>query len=73
MYVDGSSNKKGSQAGIVLERPRHFQLELSLSFEFNTSNNQVEYEALLTCLILIRDMRATVRIYGFKLERGGGG
>jgi len=58
LYVDGSSNKKGSEAGIVLEGPGSFQLEMALKFEFKTSNNQVEYEALIAGLIMARDMGA---------------
>ena len=58
LYVDVSSNKKGSEAGIVLEGPKHFQLEVSLRFDFKTSNNQAEYEALVASLILARDMGA---------------
>ena len=60
LYVDGSSNKKGSGAGIVLEGPRHFQIDTTLKFEFKTSNNQVEYEALIAGLILARDMALKV-------------
>jgi len=52
LYVDGSSNKKGRRAGIVLEGPGHFQLEMALKFEFKTSNNQSVYEALIAELIL---------------------
>ncbi|XP_068475242.1 uncharacterized protein [Phaseolus vulgaris] len=58
LYVDGSSNKKGSRAKIVLERPKDFQLEMALKFEFKTSNNQAKYETLIARLILVRDMGA---------------
>ena len=58
LYVDGSSNKKGSGAGIVLKERRHFQLEMALKFEFKTSNNQAKYETLIVGLILARDMGA---------------
>ena len=47
IFVDGSSNKKGSGAGIVLEGPGNFHLEMALKFEFKTSNNQAEFEALI--------------------------
>jgi len=56
LYVDGLSNPKGSGAGIILEGPGEFVLEQSLKFEFKTSNNQAEYEALLAGLELARDM-----------------
>jgi len=56
LYVDGASSKKGSGAGIVLEEPDNFQVEMALRFEFRTSNNQAEYEALIAGLLLARDM-----------------
>ncbi|XP_072060248.1 uncharacterized protein [Arachis hypogaea] len=58
LYVDGSSNKAGSGAGIILESDQGTQIELSLKFEFPTSNNQVEYEALLVGLKLDKEVRA---------------
>jgi len=58
LYVDESSNKKGSEAKIVLEGLGHFQLEVSLRFDFKSSNNQAEYETLIASLILARDMRS---------------
>ena len=39
LYVDGASSKKGSGAGIVLEGPNNFRVEMALRFEFRTSNN----------------------------------
>ena len=54
--MDGSSNKKGSGAGIVLEGPENFQVEMALRLEFKTSNNQGEYGALIAGLLLARDM-----------------
>ena len=47
LSVDGSSNLKGSGAGIVLEGPGDILIEQSLRFEFKASNNQAEYEALI--------------------------
>jgi len=49
-YVDGTSNKKGSGAGIMLEGPGRFRVEQALIFEFKTSKDQVEYEALIAGL-----------------------
>jgi len=48
LYVDGASNKKGCGAGMVLENLNGVRLEQSLCFAFKASNNQVEYEALIT-------------------------
>jgi len=59
LYVDGSSNAKGVGAGVALEGPGDLFVEHSLRFGFKTSNNQVEYEALIAGLELARDMRAS--------------
>jgi len=47
LSVDGSSNLKGSGAGIILESPGDVLIEQSQRFEFKASNNQAEYEALI--------------------------
>nr|KYP72976.1 Transposon Ty3-I Gag-Pol polyprotein [Cajanus cajan] len=46
-------------AGIVLEGPGGILLEQSLRFEFQASNNQAEYEALLAGMALAKEMGAT--------------
>ncbi|MCI89040.1 gag-pol polyprotein, partial [Trifolium medium] len=43
----GSSNLKGSGAGMTLEGPDGVLMKQSLMFEFKASNNQAEYEALV--------------------------
>nr|KYP72078.1 Uncharacterized protein Mb2253c family [Cajanus cajan] len=58
LHVDGSSNSKGGGAGIILEGPNQVTLEQSLKFSFKVTNNQAEYEALLTRLRLARDLEA---------------
>jgi len=58
MYVDGSSNAKGSRAGIVLEFDLGILLEQSLRFEFPTSNNQAKYEACLVGLMTAKELGA---------------
>ncbi|MCI78084.1 gag-pol polyprotein, partial [Trifolium medium] len=45
--VDGSSNLRGSGAGVVLEGPDGVLIEQTLRFDFKASNNQAEYEALI--------------------------
>jgi len=52
LYVGGSSNPKGTGAGIILEGPNDILIEKSLHFAFKTSNNQAEYEAILVGLSL---------------------
>jgi len=56
LSVDGSSNRKGSDAGIILEGPGEVAVEQSIRFGFDTSNNQAEYEALIIGLRLARDL-----------------
>jgi len=56
LSIDGSSNKKGSGADIILEGPGEVVVEQSIRFGFDTSNNQAEYEALITGLRLAKDL-----------------
>ncbi|KAK7279755.1 hypothetical protein RJT34_24812 [Clitoria ternatea] len=59
IYVDGSSNQRGSGAGVVLESDDGVHLEISLRFNFKTSNNQAEYEACLDGLRAAIDIGAS--------------
>jgi len=56
LSVDGSSNQRGSEAGVVLEGPGGVLVEQSLKFSFKTSNNQVEYEAFAAGMLLAKEM-----------------
>ena len=56
LHVDGSSNPRGAGAGIILEGPNDILIEKSLHFAFKTSNNQVEYEAIIAGLSLAREV-----------------
>ncbi|KAI5351635.1 hypothetical protein L3X38_004526 [Prunus dulcis] len=47
LFVDGSSNAQGCGAGLVLVSPDKVTLEYALRFNFQASNNEAEYEALL--------------------------
>ncbi|XP_061344701.1 uncharacterized protein LOC133290607 [Gastrolobium bilobum] len=58
LYVDGSSNAKGSGAGMIIENLDGVAIEHSLSFDFNTTNNQAEYEAMIAGLIQAKEMGA---------------
>ena len=58
LYVDGLSNGKGSGAGVILEEPNDITLEYSLKFDFQATNNQAEYEALVTGLRLAKEVGA---------------
>ncbi|GKV49673.1 hypothetical protein SLEP1_g56411 [Rubroshorea leprosula] len=57
LYVDGSSNNKGSGAGAVLTRPDSFRSEHALKFNFQATNNVAEYEALLLGLRLAAELK----------------
>ncbi|XP_077249480.1 uncharacterized protein LOC143889048 [Tasmannia lanceolata] len=47
VHVDGSSNKGGCGAGLILTGPDNFTVDYALRFGFCASNNEAEYEALL--------------------------
>ncbi|XP_022155140.1 uncharacterized protein LOC111022281 [Momordica charantia] len=58
IYVDGSSNESGCGAGILLLAPGGERFEYALRFNFPTSNNEAEYEALLVGLRVARGLGA---------------
>ncbi|XP_015936371.1 uncharacterized protein LOC107462306 [Arachis duranensis] len=59
LHVDGASNQTSGGAGVILESPAGVIYEQSTKFEFPVSNNQAEYEALLSGLILAREVGVT--------------
>nr|XP_025648156.1 uncharacterized protein K02A2.6-like [Arachis hypogaea] len=59
LHVDGASNQTSGGAGVILESSAGVIYEQSTKFEFPVSNNQAEYEALLSGLILAREVGAT--------------
>ncbi|XP_057803119.1 uncharacterized protein LOC131018411 [Salvia miltiorrhiza] len=56
LYVDGSSNVRGSGLGIVLSSPRGDNIERSIRCNFKTTNNEAEYEAMLSGLGLAKEI-----------------
>lgn len=58
LFVDGSSNRQGVGAGVVLVSPDGQMLEQSIHLGFKASNNEVEYEALILGLKLVAAMEA---------------
>ena len=50
--MDGSSTSSASGMEIILTTPKEKAVEYALPFAFSTSNNEAEYEALLTGLKL---------------------
>ena len=47
VYVDGASNQRGSEVGLVLISPEKITIEKSLRLGFLATNNETKYEALL--------------------------
>ncbi|CAL9024921.1 unnamed protein product [Prunus brigantina] len=58
LHVDGSAKQLGCGAGLVLTTPDGSKVEYALRFNFRTSNNEAEYEALLAGLRLAKIMSA---------------
>ncbi|XP_028052310.1 uncharacterized protein LOC114256828 [Camellia sinensis] len=58
LFIDGSSNRQGAEAGIVLVSPDGQILEQSIRLGFKASNNEVVYEALIAGLKLATAMEA---------------
>ena len=56
MYGDGASNQKGSRVGLVLISPEKIIIEKSLRLDISTTNNEVEYEALLMGMTMVQRM-----------------
>ena len=53
VYVDGAVNNRGSGVGLVLISPERITIEKSLKLGFSVLNNEAEYEALLTRMIMV--------------------
>jgi hypothetical protein len=58
VFVDGSSNSKGSRAGIIIESNKGIIVQISLGLSFPVTNNTAEYEALLAGLRTAQDLGA---------------
>ncbi|KAL5571186.1 hypothetical protein UlMin_020783 [Ulmus minor] len=58
LYVDGSSTETSSRAGIILVSPDGVKLSCAVLFKFKATNNQAEYEALLSGLRLAKEVSA---------------
>jgi len=59
--MDGSSNKDGSGAGLIIESPAGTRFEHALKFMFKAPNNEAEYEALIAEIELCYTMAAYAR------------
>ena len=68
VYVDSVVNQRGSKVGLVVVSPERIIIEKSLRLGFLTTNNEVEYEALLVEMIIVQKMGVrTVEIFRFKV------
>ncbi|GAV58308.1 RVT_3 domain-containing protein [Cephalotus follicularis] len=56
LSVDGSSCISGSGAGLVLTSPDGWTLEYALRFGFKATNNEAEWEALITGLTITKHL-----------------
>ena len=56
VYVNGASNQKGSRIGLVLISLEKVIIEKSLRLDFSATNNEVEYEILLTGMAMVQRM-----------------
>ena len=56
MHFDGSKNKNGLSAGVVLTSPKGDQLKYVLQIHFAASNNMAKYEALVHGLKVAKEI-----------------
>ncbi|CAN6725577.1 unnamed protein product [Malus baccata var. baccata] len=58
MYFDGSSTLTLASVGIIIESPDHYRWYFSLKLDFDCTNNQAEYQALIINLNVLHDLKA---------------
>ena len=56
LSVDEAANAQGSGVGLILTSPEGIDIEYMLRFKFRASNNEAEYEAVITRLNLAHSM-----------------
>ena len=59
IHVDGSSTLHAGGIGMVLRSPEGDKLKYKLCLQYQSTNNEVEYEALLKGLELAKSVEAT--------------
>nr|GEX22859.1 reverse transcriptase domain-containing protein [Tanacetum cinerariifolium] len=55
-FTDGSSCVDGSGASLIITNPKGMEFTYALRFRFNATNNEAEYEALITGLQIASQM-----------------
>ena len=64
VYVDETSNQKGSGVGLVLIFLEKVIVEKSLRLDFSATNNEAEYEALMMGMVMVQRMgEKSVKIF----------
>ena len=56
--MDGATNAQGSGVGLILTSPDGIDVEYTLRFGFQASNNEAKYEAVIIGLNLAHSMEA---------------
>nr|GEZ19731.1 hypothetical protein [Tanacetum cinerariifolium] len=59
LYTNGASSSDGKGAGLMLIDPAGKEYTYALRFEFETTNNEAEYDALLAGLRIAQEMEIT--------------
>lgn len=65
MYFDGSRNRNGAGAGVMLVSPTQIRYYFSFRLQFSCTNNVAKYESLIQGLLLAqkRGIQA-LKVYG---------
>ena len=56
VYIDGITNQKGFEVGLVLISPEKTIIEKSLKLRFLATNNEAKYKALLQGISMVQKM-----------------
>ena len=64
VYVDDTTNQRGSGVGLVVVSPERIFIEKSLRLGFSATNNKAEYEALLVEMAMVQKIGGkTVEVF----------
>ncbi|GJR89869.1 reverse transcriptase domain-containing protein [Tanacetum coccineum] len=57
LYTDGASSDGGSRARLMKVSQEGMEFTYALKFEFKTTKNKAEYEAVKACLLIAKEMK----------------
>ena len=60
VYIDGTTNQRGSGVGLVLVSPEKLTIEKSFRLGFSAMNNEAEYETFLEGMSMVQRMGGKV-------------